>query len=884
LAERTHDKGDAVGAQGGAGAGFPLVLKVVAGRASGMVLEVGDEPLVLGRDAPGDARLGGDPELSRQHLRVSRFDGDRLLVEDLKSTNGTFVNGGEVAGPTVVGAEDAIWLGTTTLLVQSPAAALPEIPPSAPPTPSPQGGLLSRLADLSARHPKRMLGGVGVFLLIAIAVGGPTPKLLRDNQGFEDRASTSYKTYNNIAHYSGAYPEPMLTLVSSSGDITAPRGRAELTAIEAQISSGKDIASCTGATCFHGKRIFDAFNTGDPFFLSRDRREALIATFFQGAAQQAREDSATSLKKKLEHNPDVLSGGGPVLYPEVRNQVSKDLGMAELLVFPILFVLSLFVFRGVVAALLPMLVGAITVFGTFLALRIVNLFIPVNIFALNLVIGLGIGLSIDYTLFMVSRYREELVRVGAGRPPNEAYGATPVSPAGAPGSAFIGSQTEAVRRTVLTAGRTILFSSTMVAVAVLSLVIFRQPFVYSMGIGGFCCAIVAVLVSLFVLPSMFMLLGPRINAGAPRRWREANLRTASRERSGAWYRLARAVMGRPLVVAVSASAVLLSAGYAFTQIKYIGVNASVLPTSLTARQLDKRVEADFPANPSAQIELLVDAPANAGPTIQSYVNSIGKLRDVAFIPPARKLAGDHWLVSVQPWGDGLSTPVKELTKTLTARAGPFPMQVTGQAADYLDQGKSFREHLPFAFVLLALITIVVLFLMTGSVVLPVKALIMNLLTVSATLGLLVLVFQDGRFQSLLDYHSVGAIDSTQPILIVAIAFGLSTDYAVFLLTRINEARIEGATSNEAVAIGLERTGRIVTQAALLFCVAVAAFATSEVIYIKEVGLGMGAAVIIDSTIVRALLVPSLMAMLGTRNWWAPGPLRRLHNKIGLSEL
>ncbi len=881
MADRTHDKGDAVGAK--VGASFPLVLKVVAGRASGTILEVGDEPLVLGRDAPGDARLGGDPELSRQHLKVSRFDGDRLLVEDLKSTNGTFVNGGEVAGPTVVGADDAIWLGTTTLLAQSPAVALPEVAPSCPPTPSPQGGFLSRLADHSARHPKRVLAGVGVFLLIAIAVGGPVPKLLRDNQGFEDRGSTSYKTYNNIANHSGAYPEPMLALVSRPGNITTPQGRAELTAIEEKISSGGDLASCTGETCFHGKQIFDAFNTGDPFLLSRDRREALIATFFKGTSQQAREDSAKSLHKNLEHNSNVLLGGGPILFPEVRDQVSKDLGKAELLVFPILFLLSLFVFRGVVAALLPMLVGGITVFGTFLALRIVDLFVPVNIFALNLVIGLGLGLSIDYTLFMVSRYREELVRVGAGRPPNEAYGATPVSPAGAPGGAFIGSQAEAVRRTVLTAGRTILFSSTMVAVAVLSLVIFRQPFVYSMGIGGVCCAIVAVLVSLFVLPSMFMLLGPRINAGAPRRWREANLRIASRAQSGPWYRLAQAVMHRPLVVAVSAAAVLLSAGFAFTQIKYIGVNASVLPTGLTARQLDDRVEANFPANPSAQIEVLFDAPANAGPAIQSYVNSIGTLRDVAFIPPPRKLNGDHWLVSVQPWGDGLSTQVKDLTRTIVARAGPFPKQVTGQAADYFDQAKSFREHLPYALALLALTTIVVLFLMTGSVVLPIKALILNLLTVSATLGLLVLVFQDGRFESLLGYHSVGAIDSTQPILIVAIAFGLSTDYAVFLLTRINEARIEGATSDEAVAIGLERTGRIVTQAALLFCVAVAAFATSNVIYIKEVGLGMGMAVIIDATIVRALLVPSLMAMLGSRNWWAPGPLRRLHNKIGLSE-
>ena len=240
-------------------------------------------------------------------------------------------------------------------------------------------------------------------------------------------------------------------------------------------------------------------------------------------------------------------------------------------------------------------------------------------------------------------------------------------------------------------------------------------------------------------------------------------------------------------------------------------------------------------------------------------------------------------MDIRPWTDGLSDQTQSLVKTIRALDAPFPVTTSGEASAFIDQQATLKARIPWALAILIGATLVILFLMTGSAILPVKSLLMNLLTISAALGVLVLVYQDGRLEGLLDYKSLSAIDSAQPILIVAIAFGLSTDYAVFLLTRISEARAAGASDNEAVAIGLQRTGRIVTQAALLFCVAVGAFVTSKVIFIKEVGLGMIVAVAIDSTIVRGLLVPSLMAMLGSRNWWAPRPLRRLHERFGLSE-
>ena len=262
---------------------------------------------------------------------------------------------------------------------------------------------------------------------------------------------------------------------------------------------------------------------------------------------------------------------------------------------------------------------------------------------------------------------------------------------------------------------------------------------------------------------------------------------------------------------------------------------------------------------------------------------LGNLADASFIVPPIKLKDNLWEVDVRPWTDGLDKRSVDLVHDIRDMKTPFKKFVTGEPAGFIDQQASFKSHLPIAVAILVFATLTILFLMTGSAILPIKSLIMNMLTLAAALGVLVLVFQDGRFENLLGYSGLGKLDSAQPILVAAIAFGLSTDYAVFLLTRIAEARASGASDNEAVAIGLQRTGRIVTQAAFLFCVAVGAFVTSKVLFIKEVGLGMITAVIVDSTIVRGLLVPSLMAMLGARNWWAPKPLKRLHERIGLSE-
>lgn len=440
-----------------------------------------------------------------------------------------------------------------------------------------------------------------------------------------------------------------------------------------------------------------------------------------------------------------------------------------------------------------------------------------------------------------------------------------------------------MRRTLATAGRTIVFSSLTVAAALASLLIFPQRFLYSMGLGGVVVTLIALATALLALPALLALLGPRVNALAPRRWQRGIQRTAEQERSGFWYRLAGAVTRRPLPVALVSAAALILVGLPFLGIRFTGFSASDLPTNLKVRQVDDALRTQFPPNRTSPIDLAVRAgPEQAGP-LRVYAQTLSRLPGAAAVSTPRPLAASVWAIDVAPRFPALDPRSLALVREIRSRGAPFPIAATGTSAGFVDQQRSLDARLPYGMAMLAVLTLVILFLLTGSVILPIKSLLMNTLTLSAAFGLLVLIFQDGRLQGLLGYASQGALESTQPILLFALVFGLSTDYAVFLLSRIKEARDSGLVDHDAIAVGLERTGRIVTAAALLFCVAIGAFATSKVIFIKEVGVGTALAVIIDATIVRALLVPSLMALLGRRNWWAPAPLRRLHNRLGLGE-
>jgi RND superfamily putative drug exporter len=341
-------------------------------------------------------------------------------------------------------------------------------------------------------------------------------------------------------------------------------------------------------------------------------------------------------------------------------------------------------------------------------------------------------------------------------------------------------------------------------------------------------------------------------------------------------------MRRPGRIAALSAALLIALGIPFTGIRFITVNASVLPHSASARQVDDTLAREFPPNRTSPAEVVVGAPARST-QVKALAAQISRLPDVSAVAPAQAAGANNSLLAVASVQGPLSRATEQLVRDIRAIRAPVYLGVAGQTAAYLDLEHSLGAHLPAVLAVIVAATLVVLFLFTGSVVLPIKAVLMNLLGLSAVLGILVLIFQDGNLQGLLSYSSQGALDATQPIFLAAVAFGLATDYGVFLLSRIKEARDLGASDSEAVAIGLERTGRIVTAAALLFAVAIGAFATSKLVFIKELGVGTALAVLIDASIIRALLVPSLMELLGSVNWWAPKPLRRLHDRIGLQE-
>ena len=601
-------------------------------------------------------------------------------------------------------------------------------------------------------------------------------------------------------------------------------------------------------------RTVSWLDSRDPAFLSRDGTQAVVAASF---ADDADELEVVDRLRERHAGDGVTFGGRDVINPEIGETVSEDLARAELLAFPILFLLSLWVFRGAVAALLPPLIGALSIVGTFLLMRFVNSELTgLSIYALNLVTGIGLGLAIDYGLFIVSRYREEAGRLGFGP--------------------------EALVRTLQTAGRTVLFSALTVAAAMAALIVFPLRFLYSMGIGGVIVTLVAATVALTVLPAILAALGPRVNALSPKRWRRS-AEASARPGTGGWYRLAQGVMRRPGLVAATTALALIVVGLPFLRVDFVSADFRQLPQGSEARQVSATLERDFGAFASDPIQVVATArPADDG-DLAAYAQRIAAIPGAGRVSPPQRLSADTVEIDVLPPGDALSAANRDVLDAVRALPAPVPVAVTGAAARFTDQQSSLAAGLPLALGLLAVTTFTILFLMTGSVVLPIKALLMNLLTLSATFGILVLIFQDGNLEGLLDFQSPGGLESTQPILLFAIAFGLATDYGVFLLSRIKEARDSGMDNRESVAFGVERTGRIVTAAALLFCVAIGAFATSGVVLIKQVGIGTALAVAIDATIIRGLLVPALMALLGRWNWWAPRPLRRLHERMGIDE-
>jgi RND superfamily putative drug exporter len=667
--------------------------------------------------------------------------------------------------------------------------------------------MLGALANLSYRRPRAILGGALLVAVAAALFGASTPSRLQSSDNdFQDSGSESFRTLQLLSRASGVLPGPSLIVIA------APK---EAAVAAARLKEKPYVAIVRPRAA-----------------VSRDGKLVLVTAWFKSYGTT--ESPGVS---DLAHSLPGVVGGAALANEQVGAQSERDLLRAELIAFPLLLLLALWVFRGLVAALLPVGAGLLALFTTLALLRLVNDVTPISVFALNLVTGAAIGLAIDYSLLLVSRYREELARHGPGR--------------------------EALRATLATAGRTVAFSAVTVAAAFASLLVFPLAFLRSMAIGGMIVAPLAGLVALALLPALFALLGPRVNALAPRRWQRAAERAARPDEHGGWYRFAHWVMRRPAWVAVGSATLLVALGLPFLGVRFIGVDATVLPTSSSARQAEDILRAKFAPGLDSPLHLAVRSP--------DVVPELRRLPNVLGVSRPQRLGANLWAVDVIPGAPSMSAETKRLVRDVRKLPG---VQVSGKTAWYLDTAASLRHHLPYALLLLATTTFFLLFVVTRSIVLPLKALVMNLLGLSAAFGVLVFIFQDGRLEGLLGYRSQGALELTQPVLLFAIAFGLATDYGVFLLSRIKEAHDSGLPNREAVALGLERTGRVVTAAALLFCIAVGAFVTSGILIVKELGLGIALAVAIDASLVRALLVPSLMALLGDWNWWAPRRFRR----------
>ncbi len=617
-------------------------------------------------------------------------------------------------------------------------------------------------------------------------------------------------------------------------------------------------------------QVLSWYETGAPNLVSHDQRATYLAVQLAPDDEDELLEAYRGVAPLLPADGLVTQVGGAVVLLEESNiQTEKDVVRAELLSFPVLLLLLVLVFRSLVAAAAPLVVGGLAILGAFLATRLLTMVTEVSIFAINVITVIGLGLAIDYALLIVNRFREEL---RAGHPVDEA-----------------------VARTMATAGRSVFVSAVTTVLALASLLIFPQVFLRSMALGGMSAITVAMLGALTVLPALLAVLGPRIDAGRVRLPRLLRRRGTARvddpaaavgeplpegSDDGAWARVARAVMRRPWPVLVGATALLVLLASPAWRVELGGFDERVLPPGAESRTVSERIAQEFPGGVGEPIKVLISGADQ--PAAQEFADRVAALTEVTGVSLAAG-QGTSWLLEVtypgSPTGDAAWDAVRAV-RDLPPPAGAEVL-VGGRTAFDVDMVDSLAEGLPVMLVIMIAVIMLVLFLAFGSVVLPVKAVLMNLLSIGAAVGVVVWGFQDGHLADLLGFTSTGFIQPAMLVLLLAVLFGLSTDYEVFLLSRVREHWDHTGDNTAAVAHGLQRTGRIITAAALLLIVVVGGFAAGEMAYVKLLGVGMIVAVALDATVIRILLVPAVMRLLGRWNWWAPGPLSRVYRRFRL---
>jgi uncharacterized membrane protein YdfJ with MMPL/SSD domain len=710
--------------------------------------------------------------------------------------------------------------------------------------------MLDRWSKVLVRRPLVVLL-VGVALTLAAGAYGAGVFGSLSQGGFDDPGSESSQALELERDELGNHGADVIAIYSSDelqADDPAFQERVEATL------AGLPEGATTQVVTF--------YDSGAPDLVSRDGHSTQVVISLEGETQDEYLESFEAIEEDLQADGlDTDLAGTFAIFSDVNQRTEEDLQRAETISLPVVAILAILIFGSLVAAAMPVLVGAVAVVGALAVVRLLTLVTDVSIFSINVITLLGMGLAIDYALFVVSRFREELAR----RPVDD--------------PAAVG---DALSTTMRTAGRTVLFSGLTVAAAMSSLLVFPQSFLRSMGYGGIAAVLVAMLASLTLLPATLRLLGRRIDKGRVIRRR----READPER-GAWARIARGVMRRPVWVLVGVTAGLLVLASPFLGVKWGSVDHKILPPDAPSYIAMEKLATDF-GSESSSANLVLDG--TSSDDVRAYIGDVEAVSGVTSVQPVAQ-DGDVTLLRAS-WEGSSQTPasqdlVREL-RDLDPASGQ--VLVGGLTAETVDLETSVSSHLPWMGLIVVAVMFVLLFLAFGSLVLPVKAVLMNALSITASFGIVTWIFSDGNLEGPLDFTSQGFLDLTNPILMLAILFGLSMDYEVFLLSRVREQWDAGVgttplgrRNDVAVATGVQKTGRIITSAALLLIVVIGAFSFSDVLFMKMIGVGMLVAIAIDATVVRALLVPATMKLLGRWNWWAPGPLRRWWERYGFRE-
>jgi RND superfamily putative drug exporter len=676
-----------------------------------------------------------------------------------------------------------------------------------------------------------------IYLIAVILAGGIGSAVFGklDSGGYSDPKSDSAKAFTYLTDVFKVKDPAVVLVVETKDGITNPSAIASATKLENQIKTESGVDSTLSYWSAGGA----------PSLKSTDGRSAFLFIYSDDVVW----DNVQSLGKNIQAKYDgkfedltVYASGTGVFAHAINTKISEDLKLSESISIPLTFILLIFVFGGLVASAMPLLVGVSAILASFLVIYLLTFVTGVSIFALNLITGLGLGLGIDYALLIVNRFREEL---HAGR-----------------------SVDESIKRTVNTAGKTVFYSGLTIVITLAALVLFPQMFLKSFGYAGVTVVILAVLGALVALPALLAILGTRIDKLVVRK------SSITPKEDGRWAQTARFVMRRPVAVVMLSLIILTVLAAPIKNIVFSQVDSRVLPASNSAALASKIISDRFPGQEGNPIEIIVPNGATMGTQINQYTNEIAQIPGIVRIGDSQVSGSDVRVTAIHSMGP--RTPAaEELIKEVRKIRAPEGTLIGGVAADYADTQIGIAKTMPWALLWIAIGVLILLFVFTGSIILPIKAIILNILSLGATLGVITWIFVDGHLKWLVgDFTVTGSVDTGSIILVAVVAFGLSMDYEVFLLSRIKEEHDAGRSNIESVATGLQRSARIITAAAGLLAIVFASFMLSGVTSIKMLGFGVAFAILLDASLVRALLVPALMRLFGERNWWAPKAMKR----------